>query len=518
MEILGQAGRVGTVVVLAVALVIGMLFWFRGGLLRHTYTIDVLFADASGAEKDSPVTLAGVQIGKVKQIRLTTAQKADLTLELQDRIAGRAIRIPSGSAFSIVTPILGSTGNVVVTPPPDAAAHSNDVIRPGAANLVGQSTPDVNAAFAKANVLLTQLTATTRRSDKLIDTLTRTAISANTSLNGPQVQGTLGNLNRASANGVYLTQQLSRTLTADNAQLLTLLHRSGLGTQTALNNIDATTARFNTLAAQNQGKLNEIVSNLRDTTDSLSGITDQVNETLKEGNAPQNIGAVIKNLKTASDNLVLISSNFAKLSGDQGIQEDLRETLHNVRASSEQTTYLLERLNQIAGTREHPAVVIPGTTPAALPPGGTPPVQTRHTLLGPALLPRLDALQNLRTRHFRTDLDAVLPIRGSAPGAFARVGVYGFGDTNQPILEYGAALDPNGLFDARAGLYNAKLSVGADVGLGRRETLSLDAWDPNRLHLDTRAVWMFGSGFGLLLGDEDVLRHASPTIGLEYRR
>ena len=89
-------------------------------------------------------------------------------------------------------------------------------------------------------------------------------------------------------------------------------------------------------------------------------------------------------------------------------------------------------------------------------------------------------MQDLRASHFRTDLDAILPIRGSVPGEFARAGVYGFGDTNRGILQAGAALDRAGLFDVRAGLYASKLSVGGDIGLGRRETLSLDLWDPNR--------------------------------------
>jgi hypothetical protein len=48
--------------------------------------------------------------------------------------------------------------------------------------------------------------------------------------------------------------------------------------------------------------------------------------------------------------------------------------------------------------------------------------------------------------------------------------------------------------------------------------LSLNAWDPNNLHLDMQGDVQFGNGFGLLLGEEDILRRTDPTIGLEYRR
>ena len=519
MATLGQAGRVGAVVVLGLVLVTAMFTFFNGSAFRHTYTLDVLFDDATGAAKDVPVTLAGVQIGSVRDIRLTPGQKADLTLEIKD-----THQIPRGSTFSIVTPLLGSTGSVVITPPADAAARPNDTIQPNATNLVGQPSMNVSTAFAKANNLIAQLTESARRSDKLIDALTQTAVSTNQIIQGRDTRKTLNNLTQASTNGLRLTQQLSSILIQDNAQVQTLLRETQSGAQVALGNIDQTTGQFKTLATENRAKLNEIVSDLQDTTASVAGITGQLNESFKDGQVPKNLASIVANMKTASDNLVVISDNFQKLSADQGLQGDLRETLHNIRASTEQTTYLLERLNQIAGTKPHSTVVVAPSggpiivTPGSTPPGGTPPIRTNQGLIAPTLLPRYDLVQDLRASHFRTDLDAVLPLRGSAPGAFARVGVYGFGDTNRGILQAGVALDRNGLFDARAGLYASKLSVGGDIGLGRKETLSLDLWDPNRLHVDARGVLMFTDDFGLLIGAEDITRRTSPTVGVEFRR
>ena len=526
MATLGQAGRVGAVVLLGLALVAAMFTFFNGGAFRHTYTLDVLFDDATGAAKDVPVTLAGVQIGTVRDIKLTGGQKADLTLEIKDNYL-----IPRGSAFSIVTPILGSAGTVIVTPPPDAAKRPNDTIQPNAADLIGQRSLDLNSAFTKASGLITQLSETTRRSDKLIDALTQTTLSAGNAINGPVVQKSLNdlgqtttNLNAASANGLKLTQRLNGVLVQDNAQIQSLLRQTGTGARLALGNIDATTGQFRTLATENRGKLNEIVSDLQGTTASVSSITDQLNQSFKEGQVPKNLAGIVANMKAASDNLVVISGNFQKLSADQGLQTDLRETLHNVRASSEQTSYLLERLNQLAGTKAHSTVVVtPGggpviVAPDTAPPGGTPPTRTDGDLIAPSLLPRVDLVQDLRASHFRTDIDAIIPLRGSAPGAFARAGIYGFGDTNRGILQAGASLDRSGLSDVRAGLYASKLSVGADLGLGRRETLSLDLWDPNRYHLDARGVLMFTDEFGLIVGAEDITRRTSPTVGLEFRR
>ena len=525
MATLGQAGRVGAVVLLGLALIVGMFTFFSGGLFRHTYMLDVIFDDATGAAKDVPVTMAGVPIGAVHDIKLTSFQKADLTLEIKDRYT-----IPRGSKFSIITPILGNVGELVVTPPADARRRPNDNIPPDSTNLVGERSLDVTTAFSKATDLINQLAETTRRSDKLIDTLTRTAMSTNSLITGPQVHQALNNvgqtsrnLNLASANGLKLTNRLNDALVQDNAQVQSLLRQTGTGARVALGNIDATTSQFKALAAENRGKLNEIVTDLQQTTASVSGITGELTDSFKEGQVPKNLTAIITNMKTASDNLVVISNNFQKLSGDQGLQGDLRETLHNVRASTEQTTYLLERINQLAGTKPHTAtVVVPGgpviVTPGTTPPGGTPPTRTNQGLVAPSLLPRIDLVQDLRASHFRSDVDAILPIRGSLPGAFARAGIYGLGDTNRGIAQFGTALDSQGLFDVRAGLYASKLSIGSDIGLGRRATLSLDLWDPNRYHLDARGVLMFGDGYGLIVGAEDIARRTSPTIGLEFRR
>jgi len=129
----------------------------------------------------------------------------------------------------------------------------------------------------------------------------------------------------------------------------------------------------------------------------------------------------------------------------------------------------------------------------------------------------VEALVNTRDRHFRTDIDAVVPL-SVAPVTFVRAGVYDFAGANKLILQAGRGLGTDGKFDARAGLYASKLSVGGDVGLGRRTTLSLDIYDPNNYHIDAKGVLMLAPELGLVVGGENLNRHAGALIGLEYRR
>ena len=524
MTTLGNAGRVGLVFVLAVALFGGMWYFLRGTLTgRDTYSFDVLFDDAKGVTAETPVTLAGVQIGKVERVKLTPGQKADLKLQVKKDLNGSPVSIPHGSRFTIQTPLLGTSGTVIVVPPADAANRPNDNVHEGE-NLIGERTGDLSASFDKATLLLDQVTVTTKKVNQLLD-------SANKLAGDPTIQRnleqTVGNINAASANGLSLTGKLNGLLLDDNAQVKTLLKQTQAGAQVSLNNIAATTASIRDTTRENRAQIDAIVRNMNDTTSSVAGITGQANTALKNGN----LQATVANLKTTTDNLAAttakfnaIAGNFQSLTSDPKVQSNLRETVANIKDSSEEAKFLIERLNKLAGGRRKAAVVVaaPGVG-AVIVPGGTgtsvSPVQpTPAPALGaPYYLPRADFVVNTRERRFRADLDALVPLSIN-PVTFARAGVYDFGGSNKLILQAGRGFGPNGQVDGRAGFYASKLGVGGDLGLGGRTTLSLDIYDPNNYHIDAKGVLMLAPELGLIVGGENLNRHAGALVGLEYRQ
>ncbi len=530
MATLGNAGRVGLVAVVAVLLFGGMWVFLKGGLANNnTYAFDVQFADAHGVTTDTPVTLAGVQVGKVEKVGLV-GQRAVLRLRVRDQINGQPFRVAKDSKFLIVTPLLGATGTVTILPPINPSLTQHGDIQDGEADLIGEKTADFNASFARANDLLTQLTETSKRADKLIDAATGLA-------SDPKLQGglsqTVSNINAASSNGLKLTNTLNGLLLSDNAQLVTLLNQTKSGSQVALGNIEQTTSAIRDTTLENRGQIAGIVRNLTDTTAAVAGLTQQANQALK-GGAGENLRATVANIKVTTDNLAAttakfnaIAGSFQTLSGDPVVQRNLRETLQNIRDSSEQTTFLLERLNKLAGgRRKTAAVVIPGG-PAIIVPGGgagggmgggvKPPVTPAPERGAPLFLPRVDLVVNTRQSHFRTDVDAIVPL-SLAPVTFIRGGIYGVADNSRLILEGGQGIGRGGLFDARAGLYASKLAVGGDYGLGRPVTLSFDVYDPNKYHLDARGTLMLAPEIGLILGGEDITRRSGALIGLEYRQ
>ena len=526
MTTFGNAGRVGLVFVLAV-LLLGSLWYFLKGtvLSSNAYSFDVLFADASGVTPETPVTLAGVQIGKVASVTLTPTQQADLKLEIKDKLNGREVKIPRSSQFLIATPVLGTSGTIMVVPPANAAQNAEGSIHDGETDLRGEKAGDLTAALGKATALLDQVTLTTKKVDALLD-------SANAAANDPKIQNslkqTLNNVNLASKNGLLLTGRLNGLLTEDNDQVLALLKQTKAGEQTSLDNLAATTGTVKQITSENKGQIAALVRNLNDTTSAVAGITGQLNDTLKNGGVIKNLDATVANLKTTTDKLNVIAGNFQSLSAvaaDAKTQSNLKDTVQNIRDSSEQAEFLIERLNKIAGGRRKAAtiiaapgvgaVVLPGTGKPGTPVGATP----EPSRGAPQFLPRVQALYSTRDKHFRSDIDAVVPL-SVAPVTFVRAGVYGFGDSNKLILEGGQALDKKSLAAGRAGVYASKLALGADVGLGRRETLSFDFYDPNNFRIDAKGTLMLAPELGLVLGGENLNRssQSSALIGLEYRK
>ena len=528
MTTFGNAARVGLVFVLAVLLLGSLWYFLKGSVLSsNTYSFDVLFADASGITPETPVTLAGVQIGKVASVTLTPTQQADLKLEIKDKLNGRDVRIPRGSQFLISTPILGTSGTIMVMPPPNAVQNAEGSIHDGETDLKGSKVGDLTASLAKATALLDQVTLTTKKVDALLD-------SAEDVVNDPKVRGslsqTLNNVNLASRNGLVLTGRLNGLLTEDNAQVLALLKQTKAGEQVSLDNLADTTGTVKQITQENKAQIATLIRNLNDTTSAVAGITGQVNDTLKNGGVIKNLDATVANLKTTTDKLNTIAGNFQSLSAvatDPKVQSNLKDTVQNIRDSSEQAEFLIERLNKIAGGRRKTAtviaapgggtVVLPGAgkngTPAAITPT---PAPSRGA---PYYLPRVQALYNTRDRHFRTDIDAIVPL-SVAPVTFVRAGLYGFGDSNKLILQGGQALGKSGRIDGRAGIYASKLALGADVGLGKRQTLSLDFYDPNNFRVDAKGTLMLAPELGLVLGGENLnrSRQSSALIGLEFRQ
>jgi len=116
---------VGLFVLLALA---GMVFLAlqasnaRGFRMSHPYQVNADFADISGLSKNAKVTMAGVQIGKVKSIGYDQeTYKAKVVLE----ISGEYDRLPIDSSADILTAGLLGEKYIGVVPGGEPAMLQN---------------------------------------------------------------------------------------------------------------------------------------------------------------------------------------------------------------------------------------------------------------------------------------------------------------------------------------------------------------------------------------------------------
>ncbi len=112
--------KLGIFTVLGLA-VFGFSLYFLGGLsVTRTYDVNVKFEDVSGLPVKAPVKLSGVEVGKVKQIKI---EGDDVVVVAEIR---KDVPLHRGAQFSVVmTGIIGSKYLKVVQGDPSAAVYKN---------------------------------------------------------------------------------------------------------------------------------------------------------------------------------------------------------------------------------------------------------------------------------------------------------------------------------------------------------------------------------------------------------
>lgn len=112
--------KLGIFTVLGIA-IFGFSLYFLGGLsVTRTYDVNVKFDDVSGLPVKAPVKLSGVEVGKVKQIKI---ENGDVIVVAEIR---KDVALHRGAQFSVVmTGIIGSKYLKVVQGDLQAATYKN---------------------------------------------------------------------------------------------------------------------------------------------------------------------------------------------------------------------------------------------------------------------------------------------------------------------------------------------------------------------------------------------------------
>jgi phospholipid/cholesterol/gamma-HCH transport system substrate-binding protein len=486
MDTARSALQVGILVCLGVVLFgVGYVF-FNGTVKSHnSYVVTAQFKDAGGITPGAEVDMSGIKIGQVSTapngVRLDpTTNTALLDLRIDKRY-----KIPTASAVTVAASLLGGTASIAIFPPSRYHGEIPESYYVEGSVIVGQEGFNVSKVGSQTGQLIVEVSKTTEKADKLIETVTATAANLNTLLNSAQLRenllDTTTNIDSASKQGLLLTQQLRAVLASDNTQIYD-----------ALGNIKSTTNVATELASDNKEKLDAIVTNLNATTQTLNQLMQSTSKTLAQNDTTGKLSDAVSKLDEASANLDAISSDFHKFSSDPKVQANLRTTVDNLAQTTDSAKSLVARINSLVGGK----VRIRGSGENAF-------------------LANLDFSQNFNTDKFRTDVDIVAPISSTD---FVSGGIYDLTESNLLNLQYGTTLPYNRGLDARAGVYAGKVGVGLDYHLFRNNNMSLDLYDPNRLHLDLKARIRLSNQAALIIGGEDLTRDSGAVVGVELRR
>lgn len=473
--------KVGLIIFIAIVVLIGV-YWFLGGLnLRaKSYPIHAIFSDARKLDKGADVRMAGVKIGVVSDIKLTPTSQAQINM-----LIWNDNKIPTDSAARITTG--GFIGdNYIEVVPGSAKTYLKSGERIRSAQLVqfNQILEDVSGVLKELK----------QSASNINDILGDKKVVADT-------KQTIAELKSAAASASDLIASAKGVVTQSSPDI----KRAFDHLEVAMANAERVSSDINKLIEQ-QGApavrkilgdtasavedLSGAIADARQLISSFRGAASTANEALGK------INVVADQANQMMGKLNEASTGIKDLATDQQLMNNLRSTVCNIAATSEQAKQLLTSLNCRFGSLRS------GPTPAqkaAIPLYGT----------------SANSLWNTNQGDYRFDANYTFAGKGDS---FYRVGLYDVGEHTKLNLQGGMTLNSTNAL--RYGLYASRLGIGYDLHLGNRLLVMSDLFRPNDPQLEMRGVLDIGNGFGLYGGVLNLLDkdERDVLVGIEYQK
>jgi phospholipid/cholesterol/gamma-HCH transport system substrate-binding protein len=227
--------KVGTLVLLAVAILIFLIFLMSGstgGLFAKKLTLHTYFDNATNLKSGAPVTLEGVTIGNITRIRIVPSREP-MPVEVTMRIGEDYARLLHTDSTTVIAQagVLGDSyvdisSKKATGPPPANNSELKSVDTPSIADVVNTS----EVALKGISVLMARV-------DTLVSTLTTTKGTAGKIINDPELYN---RLTRVTAN----LETITHTVATGEGTMGKLIHDDTLyqrlnDSVTRLNNITA---------------------------------------------------------------------------------------------------------------------------------------------------------------------------------------------------------------------------------------------------------------------------------------
>ena len=214
-------------------------------------------------------------------------------------------------------------------------------------------------------------------------------------------------------------------------------------TELIAQNTASITAQMNTMLANNSENISALTANMVGITRNMESLTNQMDANMKQFNADGQAGTemrqIVNNLKTTTDSISKMAGAMEGVVTDPKSAADIKETLHN-------TAQLTTKLNRLTG----------GDVKA----GSDGKKSDLTTQIG------AEVLYNPEDKKVRTDADVRLMTKDS----IYTLGISNVGNGSNIDLTYGKQIF-NEVY-LRGGLFDGKLGIGTDIGIGKPLSLS----------------------------------------------
>ena len=336
--------RVGIVFLGGLALIVFGYFYLRGlGLNAEFYTLRL--NGAASIAQGNDVRLQGVKVGQVADVNFDPETQQPI-LKIAVRRADPSFKLLKTYEYSVQISGLVGENYVDIRGPYVANA---DIYNPDDPTEVipAEAAGGILAATNSANDLAKSLETTIKKVNTTLDAvnngvlnnpnqkklaqsldgiakLTTSASKTFDESTGRQFQRTLASTERASANIERATRDAAG-LSKDVQGLV----------RNANGQLIRTSNNFNDIAGENRGELKKLLANTTRASNSIAGLTETLDFTLRAGGFQENSGAALKSLRVAADNVAVATTGIRKLSEDPTTTTDLKRTLVALRESTE---------------------------------------------------------------------------------------------------------------------------------------------------------------------------------------
>jgi phospholipid/cholesterol/gamma-HCH transport system substrate-binding protein len=287
-----EQALVGSFVLIAAALLIGTLLavsgtFSSGGVPHHTY-----FKSAGGLVPGAMVRYGGMEAGKVDAVRVDPNDSTRIEVSLRVR-PGIPVKTDSVAKITALGALsdnyveIGTGTKNGQLAPPGSELKSVETLGIGdLGDAIGSLTPVANQVMQTLNQRLIELQVTLARVNDVLNDKNRANISGSVgnlnamlAENRPKISGSLTNVQAASAKLVPLLDNLKTTMDQAN---------------TTLAHVDA-------VAVENRQDIRTIVMELKETLLSASSLTADLQNTVD--NNTDNLDQIMMNIRATTENM-----------------------------------------------------------------------------------------------------------------------------------------------------------------------------------------------------------------------